>query len=164
MKVTVRREVTQTGKILEVALKGLQNKVAKVGWFPSAKYPDGTPVAYVATIQEYGYPPDNIPSRSFMRSTIIEQEKAWTALAAAGARAILRGTATVDLVLNGIGEKAAGDIRKKISSIWSPPLSPVTIQNRLRRYSDKATIGSLTKPLIDTGVMLNTISVEVGTE
>lgn len=39
---------------LDAIPEGFANRVAKVGWFPSAKYEDGTPVAYVAAIQEYG--------------------------------------------------------------------------------------------------------------
>jgi hypothetical protein len=34
--------------------EGFANREAKVGWFSSDKYEDGTPVAYVAAIQEFG--------------------------------------------------------------------------------------------------------------
>lgn len=35
-------------------LKELDGTSAKAGWFATSKYEDGTPVAYVAAIQEYG--------------------------------------------------------------------------------------------------------------
>jgi hypothetical protein len=72
------RHVSGNGrKALEVALQTLGNKVGKVGWFEGAKYPDGTQVAYVATIQEYGYSPKNIPPRPFMRPTIVKYRNTW---------------------------------------------------------------------------------------
>jgi hypothetical protein len=51
-------KVTITGgkkleKLLKEAGKG-GVKAIDVGFFPSAKYPDGTPVAYVAAINEFG--------------------------------------------------------------------------------------------------------------
>ncbi len=38
----------------DIARKLESGGVVNVGWFTNAKYPDGTPVAYVAAIQEYG--------------------------------------------------------------------------------------------------------------
>jgi len=34
--------------------KDLKAREARVGWFPGAKYEDGTSVAYIATVQEFG--------------------------------------------------------------------------------------------------------------
>lgn len=154
----VVRVVEPAGRQLEIALKNLEGKVGKVGWFEKSKYENGTPVAYVATIQEYGYSPRNIPPRPFMRPTIVEKQNEWRAIAESGARAVLKNTKTVADVMEGIGLKAAGDIRKKISAIFAPPLSPKTIEARLRRRADKKTMGLLTKPLIDTGIMFGTLT------
>ncbi len=44
------RVLTKIDKIGE----GFKNREARIGWFESARYEDGTPVAYVATIQEFG--------------------------------------------------------------------------------------------------------------
>lgn len=134
------------------------NKQGKVGWFESARYPNGTPVAYVATIQEYGYPPKKIPPRSFMRTTIIEQQDKWRVTVQQGAKIILDGHGNAGTVLDLVGQQAAGDIAKKIASIESPPLKPATIAARLRRRADKKTIGNLDKPLVDTGLMISTIT------
>ena len=156
--VNVVRHKTNTGKQLKVALENLEGKVGKVGWFEKSKYENDISVAYVATIQEYGYPPQNIPARPFMRPTIIQKQKEWKVIAESGAKAILKGTRTIDNVMEAIGLKAAGDIRKTISLIWSPPLSPLTIQARLRKRSNKKVVGNLTKPLIDTGIMFGTLT------
>lgn len=147
-------------KMLEIALKNLDGKVGKVGWFENSKYPDppNVQVAYVATIQEYGSPSNNIPPRPFVRPTMINKRTEWTELAAKGAKAILNGTQTVDNVMEGLGLRAAGDIRKAISLVLSPPLKPATIAARLRKKADKKTTGSLTKPLIDTGLMFATLT------
>lgn len=146
-------------KQLENLLTGLSGDVVgKVGWFESAKYEDGTPVAYVATIQEYGSPQNNIPPRSFMRTTIAEQRGAWNALAQRGAKAMLKGQSLKD-VLDIIGQKARGDIQKKIKQITTPALKESTIAARLYRRRQRNARASTvsTKPLIDSGLMLASI-------
>lgn len=143
---------------LKVALEGLEDKQGKVGWFETAKYPDGTPVAYVAAIQEFGYPRGNIPSRPFMRPTIDRERDNWRVLAESGARAIIAGNQTSQGVLEAIGLKAAGDIAKTISQVHAPPLLAATVKARMRRRADKKTVGNLTKPLVDTGLMISTIT------
>lgn len=51
---SVRRSNPSGFKILTDRVAGIGKKVAKTGWFESAKYEDGTPVAYIASIHEYG--------------------------------------------------------------------------------------------------------------
>src|SRR5579859_3473356 len=126
----VKRVVTPLGKNLKVALKNLQGKVGKVGWFEKSKYEDGTPVAYVATIQEYGFPAKNIPPRPFLRPTILKQQAEWRKIAESGAKAILAGKSSVGNVMEALGLKAAGDVRKAITLVFHPPLSPRTIAAR----------------------------------
>lgn len=146
-------------QVLKQFLDGIKgDKVGKVGWFESAKYNDGTPVAYVATINEFGCPEKNIPARPTVRPTIAEQQGNWRRLAAQGAKAILAGRYTVAQVLEGIGLQAVGDIKKTISKLTSPALKESTVKNRLRRRADRKTIGGLTKPLVDTGRMLNSLT------
>lgn len=159
MKIT--RTKGQGAEQLRMLLGGISNKVGKVGFFPSSVYEDGTPVAYVATIQEYGVAQKGIPPRPFMRPTIEKQRMTWRAIADQGARSMLAGKATGDQVLEAIGLKAAGDIRRTISQIQSPALKPETIAARLRGYKDKKTVGNLTKPLVHTGTLINAVSSEV---
>ena len=49
----VIRQTTDIGENLK-AMLAINKMQTKVGWGESAKYEDGTPVAYVAAIQEYG--------------------------------------------------------------------------------------------------------------
>lgn len=144
---------------LKTLLDGLNTgKVGKVGFFPSAKYEDGTPVAYVAAIQEFGYPEGGIPPRSFMRTTMEAQQGEWKAVAKQGAKAVVAGNATGDQVLEAIGLKAAGDIRKTIATISTPALQESTVAARMRARADKKTVGNLTKPLVDSGILLGSVT------
>lgn len=154
----VRRVKGEAFDRLQVALKELDGKVAKAGWFESAKYESGQPVAYIASIHEFGYPEGGIPPRPFMRPTISRQRQVWLNLMKSGAKAILAGKATLHQVMEAIGLKAAGDVAKTITQITSPPLKSATIAARRRRLSDKKTTGSLTKPLVDTGLLLASVT------
>lgn len=158
----VQRKAGPGAQQLRMMLEGLGSKVARVGFFPSSKYEDGTPVAYVAAIQEFGSPRNGIPPRPFMRPTADAQRGTWQETARQGARAVVKGSATTDTVLDVIGQQAAGDVRKAISKLTSPPLKQATIDSRLRARADKVTLGKLDKPLVDTGTLLNAVTSEVG--
>lgn len=156
-------------KQLKTALKNLSNnKVGKVGFLGGIEYPEkpNPSVASIAVLQEYGYPAKNIPARPFMRSTIIRHQKDWKALTESGAKAILAGNETLDTVLEAIGGKAAGDVRDNISDPAVPyiPLAPSTIAARLAKRADKKTIGLLTTPLIDTGLLHASVTHKVEDE
>jgi len=155
---TVKRDNPKAFDTLNARLKELEGKQAKVGWFATSKYEDGTPVAYIAAIQEFGSPKNNIPPRPFMRPTVIHQKNEWIQLLTSGARSILAGKSSITTVMNAIGLKASADIAKSITQVFSPPLKPATIAARKRKRADKKTLGLLTKPLVDTGLMLNTVT------
>lgn len=157
----ITRELTPAGKALEAALHILKDKQAKVGWFEGSKYESGIPVATVAAIQEFGSPTNNIPARPFMRPTITEKEPAWGAIAERGVRAVLANQATTQDVMELLAKTVVFDVQKTIAALQTPELHPGTIYNRLHRKSDKKTVGALTKPLIDTGIMFNTIGHEI---
>lgn len=150
-----KREMTL--RLLEGA-RELSDVQGKVGFFESAKYPDGTPVAQVAVVHEFGYTEGGIPPRPFMRTTANEQSANWSEAFGKGAKAIAKGRFSATQVMDAVGQLAAGDIRKKISEIQSPPLKEATIKARKRRYKDRKTTGNLTKPLVDTAVMVNSVT------
>ncbi len=160
----IRRETSNEGKILLESLKHLEDNIARVGWFKHNNYEDGTPVASVAAQNEFGNPSKRIPARPFMRPTIISQQSQWRKIAEDKAKQVLHGVGTVDELMKTLGQVAAGDIKNKIASIWEPPLSPRTIQMRLNRKSNKKKVGNLTKPLIDQGIMFNSLIYEVSKE
>lgn len=165
---------------LRVALEQLGKVKGQVGFFESAKYADGTPVAYVAAIQEFGDPEHGIPPRSFMRPTMASRQNVWRELAQSQARAVVRGEVSAVAMMDRIGLQAAGDISKTISQITSPPLSEVTIELRRRKRAGHAisgkTVGDAAravsaegyqqgdagaaenKPLVFSGILLASLS------
>lgn len=157
-------EVTRTNRkaFIEIGerLKHLDEYEARAGWFASSIYEKGSvPVAYVASIHEFGVPEKNIPPRPFMRPTITEQQKAWFNLGAEGAKAIIAGRYNAQEVMTLIGSKMAADVAKTITRIWTPELKKATVKARARSYaSNKGLITeSLTKPLIASGKLYGEI-------
>jgi hypothetical protein len=137
--------------------EGFANREAKVGFFPGAVYEDGTPVAYVATIHEFGSPEQNIPPRPFMRLTVEDKKAEWSAGIANGMQQTLAGRITADDVLDLVGQAAASDIAKTIRSVpgqWDE-LSPATLADRKRR-------GRGLMPLQDSGLLIASIQHQVG--
>src|SRR5208282_5520025 len=52
-------------------------KSVRIGFFENAVYPDGTPVAMVAAIQEWGAPRAGIPPRPYFRNMISAKKGEW---------------------------------------------------------------------------------------
>lgn len=144
---TVRREGPGAAKVL-AAIKGLDGLEGKTGWFESAHYPDGTAVAYVATIHEFGTP--RIPARPFMRPAVADYGGEWMEALADGARASLNGGPSPEAVLEIVTLQAAGNVAEKIAAVTSPPLKPVTVKRK-----------GFAKPLIDTGQMTQSVTGKV---
>jgi len=143
--------VTRTGPgvaTVEAALKGLEGLQAKTGWFESANYPDGTPVAYVATIHEFGT--DRIPARPFMRPAVADHGREWIDKLGAGAKDVLNGHATGEGVLDLVANLAAANVAEKIRAVTSPPLSEATVKRK-----------GFAKPLVDTGQMEQSVTGKV---
>lgn len=151
---------------LKVALKELDGVTAKTGWFETEHYPDGTPVAYVAAIQEFGAmvgtkaaasayqsgdapgrPVTFIPPRPFMRPTVAEQGDKWVAQLGEGAKDVLAGKSTASKVMEKVAIGAAGDIAKTIRKVTEPPLAKSTIARK-----------GFSKPLIDSGQMARSVT------
>ena len=166
--VTIRKEQGDAGKNLLKALKQLENKEVKIGWFPSAQYdnPERTPVAAVAAQNEYGNPSKRIPARPFIRPAIIRDSRKWLDLGESGVKAVLDGKTTINHVLEAIGQTVRADIQSSIARVYTPVLKQRTIEARLARRSstgrlNKIQAQSISKPLIDTGHMQATVSYEI---
>ncbi len=91
-----------------------------------------------------------IPERPFMRNAIRNNTGKYKSNLQKAAKAIVSGTLTLQAALSRMGIEAQGDIQDEISSLTSPPNSPVTI----------ALKGS-SKPLIDTGAMRQSVTYKV---
>ena len=175
----------------EVALKGgeklkeyLQKVASKVnsgaelrvGFLENATYPNGTPVAMIAAIQEFGAPRAGIPPRPFFRNMIAKHQDEWPA----GFAKQLRET-NFDLkaTFERAGAAIAGQLRQSIVDTNEPPLSPVTLmirkmksegktitraslaEARSRLAKGESTAGVSTKALVETGHLLNSVDYEV---
>lgn len=156
MKIKRVSSTTQVKKVLSAAAQ----KQVRVGFFETAVYSDGTPVAYIAAIQEFGYPAGNIPPRSFMRTTEVAKKVEWgNNMAGALADAIeKKSVAVLDNNLTQVGGAAAGDIARTISRIQSPPLAESTLYNRSHRTVRRT---QSTKPLVDSGKLLESVTFDV---
>lgn len=146
--------VIRGGDKLERALIEMARKVAvpatlRVGFLENAKYPDGTPVAMIAAIQNYGAPKVGIPPRPFFSNMVAEKSPEWPAAIAALLKANdLDAVKTLDQT----GAAIEGQLRQSIVDTNEPPLAQSTIR---RKGHDK--------PLVATGHLLNSVDHEVKT-
>lgn len=142
------------GQKLEAALARIAAKITnpatlKVGFLANATYPDGTPVAMIAAIQDFGAPKVNIPPRPFFRNMVRKKKREWPKAIADLLRANDYDAAkTLELT----GQAIAGQLRQSIIETNEPPLKPATVARK-----------GFDKPLVDTGHMLNSIDHEVTT-
>ena len=165
-------------KLAEIAARLGRGGALKVGFLEGATYPDGTSVAMVAAIQNFGAPSRGIPPRPFFSNMVKEKSPGWPAQLAQ----ILEAT-QMDLPasLALMGEGIAGQLRDAIIATSAPPLSPVTLMLRKMRSEDQGlvvtgrTVGEAaarvragegvgdvsTKPLVDSGHMLASVDYEV---
>lgn len=104
-------------------------------------------VATIAYKNEYGV---GVPERPFMRITVARERRAWLAMAAQVVQGQAKGASTVERGLRRMGLRMAADHKRTIRETVPPPNAPSTIQRK----------GS-SKPLVDTGQMLNSIRAEV---
>jgi len=173
------------GGVLDARLKTMAAKLGgrrelHVGFLEGSTEADGTSLPMVAFIQEYGAPRAGIPPRPYFRRMIAKHKAEWP-----GQVAKLVKARDYDAVaaLESMGEVISGELRASIAALQSPPLSKTTLMLRKMKKADptlrdrmtyatviearrrvaagKSYAGVSTKPLVDTGVMLNGIGHEV---
>lgn len=115
-------------KQLAEKLRETDRKKLQVGWFESAKYDDGLPVATVMMMNEFGT--KTAPPRPVLRPTAAENKAHWKAMFADGAQAFVSGSLPYSSVLEAVGATAASDIQTYIARANFAPLSPITIALR----------------------------------
>lgn len=171
------------GAALNDALRKMTRKlktasVVRVGFLEGATYPDGTSVATVAALQNFGAPGAGVPAHPFFTTMIAEKSPDW------GRRflnTLERAGYNAEAALNLFGEGMVSQLRRSIIDMNSPALSPVTVLLRDRfRDHDEITFadvqqarrdvaagkgvvanGALAKPLVWTGHMLASVDKEV---
>lgn len=126
----------------------------KVGVLASkggAEARDGVTMIELAAIHEFGT--RHVPARPFLRTTFVKKEKQVAKMAAKLARAIVVRNLPVDQALDMLGSWAAAQVKNYVTQgpHLKPKLKPATIRRK----------GS-TRPLVDTGRLINSVSWEVG--
>lgn len=116
------------GHKLDAVLRDLgrrhgQKTEARAGFLESATYRDGTPVAMVAALNNYGAPEAGIPARPFFSDMIRAKSPDWSDQFAEIVKACDGDT---DKALAIMGEGIAGQLREAIEAFNSVPNSPVT--------------------------------------
>jgi len=146
MAVSTTVRISGGGKldaIIRKAESATGKDAVEVGFFSTARYPDGQPVAQVALKNEFGFnPPDEprIPARPFFRQAL---EAVTPELSRLMERRVDTETMVADQRLaDEVGQTVADAVKQRIVSLREPPNAPRTIKQK----------GS-SNPLIDTGQM-----------
>ncbi|WVW37743.1 virion morphogenesis protein [Aeromonas phage Gekk3-15] len=131
-------------KDLSKALKSMHGRSVEAGWFESAKYSDGTPVAAVAAWNELGTPDANypIPPRPFMRKALMDANATIDQRLQRDVTRMLEGDFTPDQVLARVGQHYVSSIVDSIKNGNWQGNSDATIANK-----------GFDKPLIHSGDM-----------
>jgi hypothetical protein len=172
MPVTVKGG-SKLDKALAQISKGVSQKgTLQVGYLENARYPDGTLIAMVAAIQNFGAPRASIPPRPFFSNMIARNSAGWPAAISKNLKDTNYDVATT---LARMGEGIKGQLQDEIVATFDPPLSPITVMLRGMRANDpslvvtgktvgiaaarvaagKTNYGAPTKPLVDSGLLLN---------
>lgn len=115
------------------------------------QHESGISLIELAAIHEFGSPAAKIPERSFIRRTF-NKNRELKKLTVHLARRIINERLTIRRALEQLGTWGAAEVKKTIASgaPIPPPLKPGTIRQK----------GS-SRPLVDTGRLLNSIAHEV---
>jgi len=147
MPVTGGRRLQRT---LRRALTAIGVDEIEIGFFSTAKYPDGTPVAAVAAKNEFGTRTRDgktlVPERPFFRQALdIAKERVFEHL-----KDKVEGETLVvtDTLGDEIGEIVQQSIQERIVELREPPNAPSTLARKKPK----------TNPLIDTGTMRTAVT------
>jgi hypothetical protein len=116
------------------------NRAVMVGVPAGKTEPDGTSLAMIAAVHEFGSPENGIPERSFIRAGILRGRTKFERLNAANLRLVVLGQKTVEQAIEQLGVVAAGEVKREFTVGTFEPLKPATIARK----------GS-SKPLLDSG-------------
>ena len=109
-------------------------------------------IAQIATIHEFGSSDGKIPQRSFMGSSIDENQRSISSFIGKLASAVVAGQVSEVIALGKVGQMIKDLFRKKIISKIPPPLKASTLK---KKGAGKST------PLVDTGQLVGSIAFEV---
>lgn len=168
------------GDKLDAYLKQAAKNVTKastlrVGFPEGATYPDGTSVALVAFLQNFGT--GTIPPRPFFSNMVAMHGPEWPDKIA---KLLVANNMDAEITLRLMGLEIEADLRDAIIETDSPALSQITLMLRkmfgnnpdgitgravgeaaAKVAAGESTSGVSEKPLIWTGVMLHSVDSEV---
>lgn len=160
----------------------------QAGWFEESKYPNGLPVGGIAAVQNYGAVITQnvtekqrnflmllgvflkkttttlnivIPPTHFWEKCQNDNKEKWKKLIKDAWTSVFLGNIEPDKAMEQIGMAIEGDIAKAIKAVNEPPLSPLTIKSKKLPYKDQKTAGGLTKRLVNTGLMYDSVAHKV---
>lgn len=139
-------KVTQTTKLtMDEVIKRLTDSAVTVGVHSDAgKDRNGVTNALKAAVNEFGT--DTIPERSFLRSTMAANRRAYMENIAKIAQSAIQGKRTPKKGMGLLGLKAQNDIKSRITSISTPANSAATIKRK-----------KSSNPLINNGDMRESV-------
>lgn len=171
------------GDKLAAALAKISAGVSKpatlsVGFLAGSTEPDGTSIPMIAAIQEFGAPKAKIPPRPFFRNMVAAKSPSWPK---AVGDLLKANDYDAEKTLGQTGEGIKGQLQQSIIDTYEPALSPVTVMLRGMRSNDQSLVvnrtvveqararvaagltnyGASTKPLIDSGNLLNAVDYTV---
>lgn len=137
-------DLTPEGKKYFRELKKMTDMEIQVGFQGDQKYEDGTSIAQVAAINEFGA--SDIPERPFMRQSFENHEGELQAVCDAAQRLVSSG-GSAEQALQQVGVVAKGLVQDEIVNGGFAPNAESTIKKK----------GS-EQPLIDTGTMRQSVN------
>jgi len=166
------------GALRAIAQKLKKASTLRVGFLENAVYPNGTPVAMVAAVNNFGAPRASIPKRPFFSDMVASKSNGWPKIIGA---ALAANDMDGERALAITGEHIKGELQESIINTMSPALSPITIMLRGMKSADQSLVvtgktvgeaarrvaegktnyGASTKPLIETGWMLDKVGSDV---
>lgn len=171
------------GDKLKAALDEISKKVSKassveVGFLEGSTNTEGVSLPMIAAIQEFGAPKAGIPPRPFFRTMIKEKSDEWPD---AIGNLLVENEYDTEKTMRQTGAAIKGQLQQSIIDTMNPPLSDVTLMLRKMRADDPDLVvtgstvaearrrvaegerasGVSTKPLVDTGSMLNSVDYNV---
>lgn len=134
-------------KLAEIAARVSRSGTVRIGFLEGSSYPDGTSVAMVAALLNFGI--SNGKVWPFFTNMIRDKAPGWGAILA---NLLETNNFDVDKALGSMGQGIAVQLRQAIDDMNSPALDPRTIARK-----------GFATPLVDTGYMRNSIAFEVTT-
>lgn len=160
-------------RLAEIGKEFGSKKSVRMGFLEGATYPDGTSVAQVAAINNFGAPAAGIPARPFFTNMIRQKSPEWGLILV---RLIKQSDGDVDKALAKMGLFMESQLADSIVEMNEPPNSMVTnllkqrfptgtyeFDDVLKAWDDVAAgvTASPGKPLVWSGHLLHSIGSEV---